>query len=184
MNFRKLFGHRPVTLIAAIVLAATAVIALGVRPLSPDRQSSGPQEGSPKQEPSWRLKDTTGREIRSTESAGKVKIIAFWATWCPPCRAEIPGFVQLHSDLQDQGLQIFGISMDDDSAANIANFAAKAGINYPVLLGTSEVTKAFGGVEVLPTTFLVDQDGRIAKRHFGFVAPQVLRSEVLALLRR
>lgn len=184
MNFPNFIGQRSAILIAATVLATITAIAFGVRPPSPDRSSSALPEGAPQQEPAWRLKNTAGQEIRSTDSTGEIKIIAFWATWCPPCRAEIPGFIQLQKDYKDRGLQIIGISMDDDSAANIASFAAKSGINYPVLLGSPDVIKAFGGVEVLPTTFLVDRDGRVAKRHLGYVAPEVLRNEVQELLGR
>jgi thiol-disulfide isomerase/thioredoxin len=112
--------------------------------------------------------DLDGRSTRSSEWRGKVVLINFWATWCPPCRAEIPDLVELQDKYRDQ-LVIVGVSEDEGGVEQVKRFAAEHDINYPVVMVTPELRKAFPGVSALPTTFVLDRDGRLAKRNVGIL---------------
>jgi peroxiredoxin len=134
------------------------------------------------QAPVFELADLTGKNVASGEFAGKVVILDFWATWCPPCREEIPHFVQLYSKYRDQGLVIVGLSLDAGGAKDVAPFAEEHKINYPMLIGNDEVAKAYGGVSAIPTTFVIDRQGKIVKRFIGFTPPEVFEETIAPLL--
>ena len=133
--------------------------------------------------PAWELQDLDGKPVKSTDFKGKVVILDFWATWCPPCREEIPGFVKLQKKYEAQGLVIVGIALDDGGAATVKKFAQKSGINYPVLMGNDRVSQAFGGIEALPTTFILDREGKIAGRHIGLTKAEEFEKEIKPLLK-
>ncbi|MFN2456508.1 MAG: TlpA disulfide reductase family protein, partial [Pyrinomonadaceae bacterium] len=109
-----------------------------------------------------------GRPIATAALRGKVVIINFWATWCPPCREEIPDLVALQTKYKDQ-LQIIGISQDSGSVEDVRQFAKAHGMNYPTVMSTPEIEKLFPGVYALPTTFILDREGRLAQRHIGLL---------------
>ena len=134
------------------------------------------------QAPGYELADLTGKMVSDKEFAGKVVILDFWATWCPPCREEIPHFVQLQSKYRDQGLVIVGLSLDAGGAADVAPFAEEHNINYPMLIGNDVVAKAYGGVNSIPTTFVIDRTGKIVKRFVGFTPPEVFEQTIAPLL--
>src|SRR5882724_8985988 len=115
--------------------------------------------------PGWVLRDVDGKTVQSADFKGKVVILDFWATWCGPCKAEIPGFIALQEKYGKDGLVVIGISVDEDGAAVVKKFAGQLGINYPVVLADQKTTRAFGGIEVIPTTFIVDRTGHVVKRH-------------------
>jgi DsbE subfamily thiol:disulfide oxidoreductase len=139
---------------------------------------------SGKPAPDWELEDLDGKTVRSSDFKGKVIILDFWATWCPPCRAEIPGFVELQKKYQGQGLRIVGVSVDQASSDTVKSFAQKSGINYPVVLADTNVVTAFGGIDGLPTTFIIDGNGHIVKRHLGFTETSEIESEIKPLLKQ
>jgi thiol-disulfide isomerase/thioredoxin len=124
-----------------------------------------------------------GRTITSKELAGKVTLVNFWATWCAPCRAEIPDLVKLQEKYKDQ-LVIIGVVSDDGPAEMIAKFAAEFKINYPIVMETRELSAAFPGIFALPTTFVVGPDLKMMKKHLGQVrlAQIELETRVLAKL--
>ena len=115
--------------------------------------------------------------------AGKVILLDFWATWCGPCRIEIPGFVRLFDDLESEGLSVIGISVDD-SADAIQRFAAEFQMDYPVLIGDGrdDVKDAYGPLVGYPTTVLINRDGMICHHHSGFNPVSVFEAEIRALL--
>ena len=117
--------------------------------------------------PDFTLTDLQGRSLRLSDLRGKAVILNFWATWCPPCKQEIPWFVDLQKRYGAQGLQVVGVSMDDGDQKNVATFAAQNSINYPILLGTENVAQQYGGVDYLPTTFYITRDGAVLGRVFG-----------------
>ena len=134
--------------------------------------------------PDWKLKDVNGKTISSADFKGKVVVLDFWATWCPPCRAEIPGFVELQKQYGKDGVAVIGASVDSsDEIAAVKKFAEKFGINYPVGLADQDAVRAFGGVDAIPTTFIIDRDGRIVSRHMGFTEKADLEKEIKPLLR-
>lgn len=134
------------------------------------------------QAPAYQLTDLSGQTVSSSAFAGKVVIVDFWATWCPPCRDEVPHFVQLQSKYRDQGLVIVGLSLDAGGAKDVAPFAEEYNVNYPMLLNADEVAKAFGGINSIPTTFVIDRQGKIVKRFAGFTPPEVFEATIAPLL--
>ena len=113
---------------------------------------------------------------------GQVVVVDFWATWCPPCREEIPDYIALQKKYAGKGLVIVGISVDEGGVAAVAPFAKKMGINYPVVLFNDDVVAAFGGIDGIPATFLIDRDGNIRNKQVGYVAPEDYEKRVLKLL--
>lgn len=144
--------------------------------------SNRPADGNHRLAPEWELFDLDGRAVSSEQFKGKVVILDFWATWCPPCRAEIPGFIELQRNYADKGLMIIGISLDRAEPAVVKEFAERFGMNYPVLRGTGKVTEAFGGVNALPTTFIIDRQGRIVDSHVGYTAKEEFERAIRPLL--
>jgi thiol-disulfide isomerase/thioredoxin len=134
--------------------------------------------------PSWKLQDLDGRTVQSADFKDKVVILDFWATWCGPCRREIPGFIDLQKQYADKGLIVVGVSLDQGGASAVKSYTAKAGINYPVVLGDETIVRAFGGVEAIPTTFIIDRKGRIVNKHVGFVPKAEFETEIKPLLKR
>jgi len=117
--------------------------------------------------PAWSLKSLDGKSIGLAELKGKVVVVDFWATWCPPCVHEIPGYIALQKKYADRGLVIVGLSVDQKGASVVEAFAKAKGVNYPLALATPEIVEAFGGVEGIPTTFLIDRDGKIRHTKVG-----------------
>ncbi|MBI1872772.1 MAG: TlpA family protein disulfide reductase [Acidobacteria bacterium] len=130
--------------------------------------------------PSFTARDLEGRTVAPERWRGKVTLVNFWATWCPPCRAEIPDLIALQAKYRDQ-LQIIGVSQDEGSVESVRRFAEEHKINYVVVMATPELQKSFPGVFGLPTTFLLDRDARIAQKHIGLLNPTVTEDEVRAL---
>ena len=120
--------------------------------------------------PNFSLKDPDGKTVQLSDYRGKVVLLNFWATWCGPCKMEIPWFIDFERAHKDQGFAVVGISMDDDGWEAVKPFISEAGINYRVLLGNDSISQLYGGVEALPTTFIIDRDGRIASVHEGLVS--------------
>jgi len=132
--------------------------------------------------PAWELKDLAGKVVRSDQFAGKVVVVDFWATWCPPCRAEIPGYVALQRKYESQGLVIVGVSLDQAGPDVVKAFAAKYSINYPLVMGDESAVRAFGGVEAIPTTFLIDRSGQIRDRKTGSEETEEYERKIRAVL--
>ncbi len=131
--------------------------------------------------PAVHLTDLDGKPISSADWRGKVTLVNFWATWCPPCRAEIPELIKLQDKYRDQ-LQIVGISEDDAPPEVVRAFVTANRMNYPVAMTTPEVEKAFPGVAALPTTYVIDKHGNVVQRHVGMLPPgrTELEARVLA----
>ena len=132
--------------------------------------------------PAWELKDTDGKPIKSSDFAGKVVVLDFWATWCPPCKAEIPGFVELQKNYSDKGLVIVGVSLDEQGPAVVKPFMKQFGMNYPVVMGDDKIIEDFGGIQAIPTTFVIDRSGKITAKHVGFAPVETFEQEIAPLL--
>lgn len=133
--------------------------------------------------PAWRLEDIAGKTVTSEDFKGKVVVVDFWATWCPPCREEIPGYIALQKQYGPEGLVVIGISLDQQGPDVVKAFAAKFGINYPLVMGDEKVVAAFGGVEGIPTTFLIDRHGQIRDRKVGMEEKADYEGKILSVLR-
>jgi peroxiredoxin len=129
------------------------------------------------------VNDMNGKSVALSSFKGKVIILDFWATWCPPCKAEIPGFVELQQAFGAKGLQVVGVSVDDP-AEKLPPFAAEFGMNYPVLvgLGRDDLQDAFGPMWGIPTTFVINRDGKICRKHSGLVGKDRYEKDIKALL--
>jgi peroxiredoxin len=150
----------------AALLAANPSPATEPRPVAPD----------------WQLRDINGRPVNLAEFKGKLVILNFWATWCPPCRQEIPGFVALQRKYQDKGLVIIGVSLDQQGPRVVKPFIARFGVNYPVVMGNEQIVSDYGGIEAVPTTFIIDRQGKVATIHKGFTDSANFEAEIRSLL--
>ena len=130
----------------------------------------------PKPAPVFTVKDLDGREISPASLRGKVVIVNFWATWCGPCRAEIPDLVALQAKYQDT-LQVIGISEDEAGVEVVKRFAAEHKINYPVAMITPEIEKLYPGISALPTSFIFDRESRIVQKHVGMLTARTTEYE-------
>jgi len=126
------------------------------------------------------VRDLDGRTLSLASLRGKVTIVNFWATWCGPCRAEIPDLVALQEKYKDR-LQVIGISEDEAAPAVVKTFAAQFNVNYPIAMVTPELEKLFGSVSALPTSFIIDPEGRLVQKHVGMLSRDVTEAETRAL---
>lgn len=136
---------------------------------------------NPQPMPPFLLNDLDGDIISTASWRGKVVVLNFWATWCPPCREEIPEMIELSKRFKDR-LQIVGVSMDDAPDDEVRQFARNMGIDYPIVMGSSTLSREYGGVPALPTSFVVNTEGRIVQKHEGIYPIDVYDSEVRSLL--
>jgi thiol-disulfide isomerase/thioredoxin len=135
----------------------------------------------PESAPILQAQDLSGKTISTADFKGKVVLLNFWATWCPPCREEIPELISLQTQYKDR-LQIVGVSEDEDPPQKVLQFVQRVGMNYPVVMATPELTDAYGGVPALPTSFVIDPQGRVVQRHTGLYPIETYVQEVRALL--
>ena len=131
---------------------------------------------APASVPDVTMETLDGRSISMADQQGKVVLVNFWATWCGPCREEIPFLVRLAERYPDH-LTVIGVSEDHGSPDAVAAFAAQYGVNYPIVMSTPEIKRAFPGVFALPTSFVVDPEGRIMESHVGLISPVILEQE-------
>jgi thiol-disulfide isomerase/thioredoxin len=131
--------------------------------------------------PDFKLKELAGKELTLEAFRGKVILLNFWATWCGPCRAEIPELVALQNRYKDR-LQSVGLVVDDDDEKEIRKVIESEGINYPVALADTETRFAYGGIAALPTVFVINAEGRVMQKHVGLFNPALYEAEVRALL--
>jgi len=117
--------------------------------------------------PDFALESLDGKTVHLSDLNGKAVLLNFWATWCQPCKVEMPWFEQLQKQYGPQGLQVIGIAMDDASKEDIAKYAKSLGVDYPILLGKEDVGDAYGGIQFLPATFYVGRDGKVVDKVFG-----------------
>lgn len=124
-----------------------------------------------------------GAMVKASAYKGQAILINFFATWCPPCRKEIPDFIKIQKEYGAKGFTVIGISTDQEGAAIVKKFAQKMEINYPVLLGDSDIIPAFGGILGIPTSFLINKEGNVVKRYDGYVSYQTLTNDLNVILK-
>ena len=151
--------------IAAIV---AAMLFAGIR-MARSNRANGPARGQliGNLAPDFELPALDGRNLKLSDLRGKAVLLNFWATYCGPCKIEMPWFAELQKQYGPQGLQIVGIAMDDASPKEIGEFAHDLGVNYPILVGKEAVGDAYGGVQFLPATFYIGRDGKVVDKVFG-----------------
>ena len=136
-----------------------------------------------KKAPDFALKDATGATVKLSDYRGKVVLLNFWATWCGPCQIEIPWFIDFQQQYKDSNFVIVGVSLDDDGWKSVKPYVEKKKINYRVVIGTEELSTLYGGVDSLPTTFIIDRGGRIASKHEGLISKSEYLNEIVDLLK-
>jgi cytochrome c biogenesis protein CcmG, thiol:disulfide interchange protein DsbE len=174
-----------IRLILALVLLGLGIY-LGMRRSSERAGTASTSFGATKVTPApdFTLTDINGKPLRLADYKGKVVLLDFWATWCAPCRSEIPKFVDWQKQYGPQGFQVIGISMDDDDKP-VPAFMQKFGINYPVAVGDAKLADQYGGVLGLPVNFVIGRDGQIYQKHVGLTENLgVIESEIKQLLEK
>jgi thiol-disulfide isomerase/thioredoxin len=136
---------------------------------------------NPDPAPDFKLEAIDGKPINLSAARGKVVLLNFWATWCGPCQAEIPDLIELQRKYKDQ-LEIIGLTVDEDDPAVVKQTVAETGINYVVGMSSPEVRKNYGGIAALPTSFVLDTQGRVVQKHEGLRDPALYETEIRALL--
>lgn len=132
--------------------------------------------------PAFTLKTLDGKTVSLADYQGKAILVNFWATWCSPCKIEMPWLVDLQQQYGPQGFQVLGIAMDDASPEEIGKFSRKMGVNYPVLLGTEAVGNAYGGLPYLPTSIYVGRDGKVVSYVYGIKSHSDFESDIKNIL--
>jgi len=133
--------------------------------------------------PAWKLKDVDGNVVSSDQFKGKVVVLDFWATWCGPCRSEIPGYVNLQKKYGADGLAFVGVSVDEDGPEVVRKFMKEHGINYTIVMADDKVVEAYAPIEGYPTTFIIDRAGMIRDRKLGSRPTADYEKEILAVLK-
>lgn len=132
--------------------------------------------------PNFSLKTSNGKTITLSKLKGKVVVLNFWATWCGPCRAEIPGFLEVYEKYKSKGLEIVGISLDENGWQDVTPFIKKYNISYPIVLGDQKVAKSYGDIYGIPTSFVVDKKGFIVDKHIGLLSKELFENKIKDLL--
>jgi peroxiredoxin len=135
-----------------------------------------------KQAPDFSLKDADGKTVRLSDYKGKVVLLDFWATWCGPCKIEIPWLKDFQRKYKDKGFEIIGISMDEEGWQVVKPFANEVGINYRLVIGDDTTAQLYGGVDALPTAFVIDREGKIAQVHVGLASKGEIQNGIEEVL--
>jgi cytochrome c biogenesis protein CcmG/thiol:disulfide interchange protein DsbE len=141
-----------------------------------------PQQPQKIKAPDFTLKTLDGKTLQLSKMKGKVVLVNFWATWCGPCRAEIPDFMEVYNRYNKKGFEIVGIALDNEGWEVVKPYMQKMNINYPIVLGDGPLTVAYGGVDAIPTSFLVDKEGYIIGKRIGLLPKQILDKSLSQLL--
>ena len=166
-----------VLIVRGIVFAAMMILFAGASVAG--QQAIAPQKAIA---PEFALKDLNGSTVRLRAYRGKVVLINFWATWCPPCRAEMPDLVRLQREHGRDGLQIIGITYPPETKTEVRRFARSLKVNYPIILGTHQIKDRFSSEEILPLTVVIDRDGKVSDIISGILLRQEFDEKIKPLL--
>jgi peroxiredoxin len=160
---------RDPVVIIVVAMVVTAMLVFGIQKVrrNPGQVANAGPNMKGLAAPDFTLESLEGKTVRLSDFRGKGVLLNFWATWCQPCKIEMPWFAELQKQYGPQGLQIVGVAMDDASPKEIGEFAHDLGVNYPILVGKESVGDAYGGVQFLPATFYIGRDGKVIDKVFG-----------------
>jgi cytochrome c biogenesis protein CcmG, thiol:disulfide interchange protein DsbE len=159
------------TIMKQILLALTLALFTGSCAVSQSKDA-----------PNFSLQNSSGKYVELAKLKGKPVVVNFWATWCPPCKAEIPGFQKVYGKYHSKGLEIVGISLDEKGWSVVKPFVEKSKITYPVVLDNGDVAAKYGDIRSIPTTFFIDKKGKIVDSHVGYMAENDFENKIKKLL--
>lgn len=176
----------------ALVLALAPLAGGCGRTQTAQADAASPKQGTPEEEvirfvknpdaaPGFELSDLEGKPVSLNEAKGKIVLLNFWATWCGPCRAEIPDLVDLQKRYSDK-LEIIALATEEDDPDQVRRFVLRSGINYRVAMASEDVVRSYGGIAALPTSFIIDPQGRVVQKHVGLNDPTLYERELRAML--
>lgn len=180
--------------VAAATLAALLISGCGSKPAATDQKEvAGVLEPAPggvsikpveqrQKAPSFELTDNAGGKATLADYKGKILLLNFWATWCTPCKAEIPWFQEFEKKYKDQGFAVLGVSLDSDGWDSVKPYIKERNVTYRMVIGTESMSAMYGGVGSLPTTFMIDREGKIAAIHTGIESKSTYQTEIEMLL--
>ncbi len=163
---------------AALALLLTTILMVTIS----NAQGYGESQLIGKKAAYFSLKNLEGKDVRITDFVGKVVILDFWATWCPPCRRGVPDFIQLQNEFGKKQFTMLGVSLDQDGPGVVKKFVSTQGVNYPMVMGDEGVVRNYGNIEAIPTTFIIDKKGVIRNQLVGYHPMETFRNEVKKLL--
>jgi peroxiredoxin len=166
----------------AAIGGVAAIVGLVACSPAPPVKTAVKQDSARKRAPEFALKDANGKVVHLADYRGKVVLLDFWATWCGPCTIEIPWFTEFQRKYKDRGFEVLGVSMDEDGWKAITPFVTQKKVNYRIVLGDDKTGDQYGGLEALPTTFVIDRDGRIAAVHVGLAGKKDFEDAIETLL--
>ena len=174
-------ASRSLTVLAAALLSACLFTGCSSGPRTVKAASLKPDKDR-HPAPEFALKDANGKTVRLEDYKGKVVLLDFFATWCGPCKIEIPWFMEMERRNKDRGFAVLGVSMDDEGWDIVKPFLSELGVNYRVVIGNDATAQLYGGVDALPTTFLIDRNGKIASVHVGLASRKDFEDGIEQLL--
>jgi thiol-disulfide isomerase/thioredoxin len=169
----------PVVIIVVAMLIAVMLVFSFKRS---HRSSQAASAAQMKIAPDFTLQSLEGKTVSLSDFRGKPVVLNFWATWCEPCKIEMPWFVDFQKQYGPAGVQFLGVAMDDAGPKEIGEFAASMKVNYPILIGKDTVGDAYGGVQFLPETFYIDRDGKVVDKAFGLKGRGEIEDDIKKIL--
>ncbi len=170
----------------AVIIVVAMVVALmlvfGFKLARRSSQRLGAAQTQNGAAPDFTLQSLDGKTVHLSDFRGKPIVLNFWATWCGPCKIEMPWFVDFQKQYKQAGVQFLGVAMDDASTKDIAEFAESMKVNYPILIGKESVGDAYGGVQFLPETFYIDRNGKIVDKAFGLKGRGEIEDDIKKIL--
>ena len=169
---------------ALVILFSTIVFAGYLNGNEPENNSANHSSYVSDKAPDFSLKSVDGKIVKLSDFKGKVIILDFWATWCPPCRKGIPDLISIQNEYKND-VVVIGVSLDGDKTIkDVPGFAKEYGINYPIVYGDEKIVTAYGGIQAIPTAFVIDKKGNIADQHVGLVDKSVYVNKIKELLKK
>lgn len=174
---------RKSTALVALLILVVLASCTGSHSSSAEARSSAKMHAGRKTAPDFTLTDSNGSKVQLADYRGKVVLLNFWATWCGPCQVEIPWFEEFEQQYKSKGFAVLGVSMDEDGWTAVKPYIAEHKLNYRILLGNDSVSQLYGGLDSLPTTFMIDRDGKFAfPPHIGLIGKDEYAGEIQSLV--